>query len=78
MKKRSRIYRSRKSKVIAGVCGGLSEYLNIDVVIIRAVFLVALIGYGTGLLAYIVLWIMMPREKRTIDDYSNFEEIKND
>jgi len=76
MKTRNRIFRSRSSKVIAGVCGGLAEHLNIDVIIIRAIFVIALIGFGTGFLAYIVLWIMMPIEKRqTSFNNSNFEEV---
>ncbi|MFO8087240.1 MAG: PspC domain-containing protein [Bacteroidales bacterium] len=57
-----RLYRSTQDRYIAGVCGGLSQYLNTDVVIIRILFFVALILGGGGLLAYIVLWIVIPEE----------------
>lgn len=56
------LYRSKTDRYIAGVCGGLSQYLNTDVVIIRLLFFVALILGGGGLLAYIVLWIVIPEE----------------
>ncbi len=62
---------SRRHKIIAGVCGGLADYFNIDVVIIRAIFLVAFLGFGTGFLAYVVLWIVVPKEDFPI--YSNGE-----
>ncbi|MCW5906860.1 MAG: PspC domain-containing protein [Chitinophagales bacterium] len=43
-----------------GVCGGLAEYFDVDPTLIRVAFLVALLGFGTGLLLYIVLAIVMP------------------
>jgi phage shock protein C len=52
-----RLYRSRSEKMIGGVAGGLAEYLDVDVSLVRF----ALLG-GGGLLAYIVLWIIMPVE----------------
>ena len=57
-----RLTRSRKDRVISGVCGGLAQYFGLDPVLIRAIFLIALLGFGTGLLPYIVLWIVMPNE----------------
>ena len=50
----------RKDKKIFGVCGGLGEYFNMDPTLVRAAFLVALIIFGTGLLLYIILAIVMP------------------
>ncbi len=47
-------------KKIFGVCGGLGEYFDIDPTIIRIIFLVALIGFGTGLLLYVILALVMP------------------
>jgi len=55
-----RLTRSYKG-VIAGVCGGLSNYFNVDPVLIRAIFLFLLLVGGGGLL-YIILWIIVPRE----------------
>jgi phage shock protein C len=57
-----RIYRSRSNKVIAGVCGGLAEYFGIDRVLIRIVWVVTVICAGTGILAYILAWILIPKE----------------
>ncbi|OGC92772.1 MAG: PspC domain-containing protein [candidate division Zixibacteria bacterium RBG_16_48_11] len=60
-----RIYRSRSDKVIAGVCGGLAEYFGIDRVLIRIVWVVTVICAGTGILAYIIAWILIPKEPET-------------
>lgn len=57
-----RLYRSVKSRVIGGVCGGLGEYLNVDPVLLRVVWAVAFFAGGMGLLAYIIAWIIMPEE----------------
>jgi phage shock protein C len=56
-----RLYRSRESSVIAGVCGGLGEYLDIDPVFIRILMVLLVLAHGIGLIAYIVAWIAMPR-----------------
>lgn len=54
-------------KSLAGVCAGLANYLNIDVAIVRAAFIcVALLG-GASVIAYIVLWIVMPRRNYFIN-----------
>jgi phage shock protein C len=56
----SRLERSNTNRVIAGVCGGIAEYLAVDATLVRVVFvLMAFVG-GIGLLAYIVLLILMP------------------
>lgn len=53
--------RSRKDRVIAGVCGGLSEFFGISAFWFRLAFLIALIPGGVpGLLPYILLWIIIP------------------
>jgi phage shock protein PspC (stress-responsive transcriptional regulator) len=55
-----RLYRSRDEKIIGGVCGGLGEYLNVDPTIIRiALVLITLFG-GAGIIAYLVLWVVVP------------------
>ncbi|MBM2813750.1 MAG: phage shock protein PspC [Ignavibacteria bacterium] len=54
--------RTRKNKVIAGVAGGIAEYFDIDPVIVRAIFVITLLGWGFSLLAYIVLWIIVPEK----------------
>lgn len=55
-----RLYRSRTNRRIWGVCGGLGEYFNIDPTIIRLVWLILVLVYGTGVLMYIVAAIIMP------------------
>jgi phage shock protein C len=58
-----RLVRSRTDSMIAGVCGGLGRYLGIDSIWVRIVFvLLALSGGGIGVLIYLVLWLVMPRE----------------
>jgi phage shock protein C len=60
----NRLYRSRKDRLIGGVCGGLGAYFGIDPVIVRAVFVIVAIWGGIGFLAYLVLWIIIPAEER--------------
>ena len=57
-----RLYRSRTDRMLAGVCGGLAEYFNIDPVIIRVITVVAALMALGGFLAYIILWIVVPEE----------------
>jgi phage shock protein C len=58
---RTKLVRSERDKVIAGVCGGLAEHFDIDPVLVRAGFIVAAL-FGPGMLAYVVLWIAVPKE----------------
>jgi phage shock protein C len=58
---KSRLMRSRRDAVIAGVCGGLGEYFNIDPVIVRLIFVLATLTSGIGLVLYPVLWLIMPK-----------------
>ena len=55
-----RLYRSGKDKILAGVCGGLGEYFNVDPVIIRILWIVFSLAYGVGIIAYIIAWIVVP------------------
>ena len=57
-----RLVRSNTDKVIAGVCGGLASYFNIDAVIVRLIFAFVTLSGGAGLIIYIVLWIAMPED----------------
>ena len=57
-----RLYRSRTNRKIAGVCGGLGAYFNIDPVFIRIVWVVLILGAGVGLLAYLICWLVIPNE----------------
>ncbi|MFO8054251.1 MAG: PspC domain-containing protein [Bacteroidales bacterium] len=62
MEHTKRLYRSIENRYIGGVCGGLARYFNMDVIIIRLIFFLALIFGGGGFLAYIILWIVVPEE----------------
>lgn len=55
-----RLYRSRTDRKIAGVCGGIAEYLDIDPTVVRLILLIAMICGGVGLAAYIIAWIVIP------------------
>lgn len=56
-----KIYRSRTNSMIAGVCGGLGEYLNVDPTILRVVAVLLIFADGIGLLAYLIGWVIIPR-----------------
>ena len=55
-----RFYRARSGKKIAGVCAGLAEYFNMDVTLVRVLFVVLCAAGGAACLAYIVLWAVAP------------------
>ncbi|MDI6812176.1 MAG: PspC domain-containing protein [Desulfitobacteriaceae bacterium] len=57
-----RLYRSGRNKILGGVCGGLAEYFNIDVTLVRLIALVAMFAGGVGFLAYLAGWIIMPMD----------------
>lgn len=59
MEEKKRLRRSN-DKVIAGVCGGLAEYFNIDPVLVRVVFALLLLFASGGFWLYLILWIVMP------------------
>jgi phage shock protein C len=71
----SRLYRSRSEKMIAGVSGGLGEYFDVDPVLIRLLFVVTAFISGVGILAYIVLWIVVPLEG---DSSSRVDALRRD
>jgi phage shock protein C len=57
-----KLYRSRTDRKLAGVCGGLAQYFNADVTLIRVLFVVLALLGGPGLVIYLVLWILVPEE----------------
>lgn len=65
-----KLYRSVTDKMIGGVCGGLAEYFDIDPVIVRLIFVLAVIFGGSGILAYLILWIIIPQRPYIITPYS--------
>ncbi len=59
---RKRLVRPRANRKIAGVCAGFAEYFDLDVTLVRLVWLFVVLVGGTGLLAYVIAWIVMPEE----------------
>jgi phage shock protein C len=71
---RNHLYRSVKDRKIAGVAGGIGEYLEIDPAIVRLVWLLAIFFGGAGFLAYIIAWIVIPEEKNATNKNPNLQE----
>ena len=70
-----RLTRSENDKMIAGVCGGLAEYLDLDPVIIRLAFFVLTFAGGIGLPTYLIMALITPRESDIDEDRPIYEEI---
>jgi len=60
---KKKLYRSKKSRIIGGVCGGIGEYLKVDPVLIRLIWVVGALMWGAGIFAYLVAWIIIPEKK---------------
>jgi phage shock protein C len=58
-----RLRRSRADKVVAGVCGGLGRYFGADPIWFRVAFVVLAVGGGSGVLLYLVAWLLVPEER---------------
>ncbi len=52
--------RSKTNRVLAGVCGGIGEYLGIDPTIIRIIFIIITVFGGSGIIIYLILWLVIP------------------
>lgn len=62
---RKRLYRDSENKILGGVCSGLSSYFNLDPTIVRLIWIASFFFFGTGLLVYLVLWIVVPEAVTT-------------
>lgn len=63
MAPRKRLTRSRDDRMIAGVCGGVAQYLGIDSTLVRIVVaILTVVGFGSLIVAYILAWILIPEE----------------
>lgn len=58
-----RIYRSKSERMIAGVCGGIAEYFNIDPTLVRLGWVIFGLTFGSGILAYIICMIVIPENR---------------
>jgi phage shock protein C len=59
-----RLYRSGKDRIVGGICGGLGEYFAVDPTLIRLLWVFFILAFGSGLLAYIIGWIIIPRNPK--------------
>ena len=71
-----KLYRIERNGEISGVCAGLAAYFNVDVTLIRIIFVLLGIFGGNGVLLYIVLWMIMPEERNV--DFGDGMKRKND
>ena len=55
-----RLFRDENNKTIGGVCAGLANYFNVDIIVVRIIFLVLFFAFGFGLLPYIIMWVAVP------------------
>lgn len=70
-----KLYRSRIDRIIAGVCGGLGEFFSIDPVLFRIIFVVLALTGGSGILIYIIMMLIIPKEENGGVDLSK-EKVK--
>lgn len=56
-----KLCKSSTDKVFIGVCGGLGEYFGVDTNMVRILWLIAILFFGTGFLAYFILMLIMPQ-----------------
>ncbi|HUH25534.1 MAG TPA: PspC domain-containing protein [Flavobacterium sp.] len=66
-KQAKKVYRDGEKRILGGVCSGLGHYLNVDPVWIRIIFLLLLFLYGTSVLVYFILWIIIPKARTVAD-----------
>ncbi|MGQ0828740.1 MAG: PspC domain-containing protein [Bacteroidota bacterium] len=65
--KRRRVFRDPDDKTLGGVCSGISKYFDFDPIWLRGAFVVGVLFFGSGLLLYIILWIIIPLAKTTAE-----------
>ncbi len=73
---KKKLYKSRKNKMVGGVCGGLADYLNMDVTIVRIIAGVLCLVKGIGILVYLVMCIVMPYDDEDFSD-DDMENLKS-
>ena len=73
-----KLYRSKKDKMIAGICGGIAEYFDVDSTLIRLLAVIFILLGGAGFVVYIIAWIIIPEtpEKVSDDKFDKREEPK--
>ena len=67
----SRLARSESDRILGGVCGGLGAYLGVDPVIVRIAFVLLAMFNGMGLLAYLIIWVLVPTESTAAETHEH-------
>lgn len=62
MKKTKKLYRSRSNRMIAGICGGMGDFFNIDPTLVRIGFVIVSLLPGPSIIFYLIGWIIIPLE----------------
>jgi phage shock protein PspC (stress-responsive transcriptional regulator) len=62
-----RLYRADNDKILGGVCAGLANYMRLDPAIVRIIFALMTLGWGSGVLLYIILWIVLPKRSLPVN-----------
>ena len=77
---KKKLCKSRKNKMLGGVCGGLAEYLNMDPTIVRILAAILCVIKGAGLILYIIAFIVMPYDEEDFseDDTENLKSANID
>lgn len=75
---REGISRSRQNKIFGGVAAGLGEYLTIDPIVVRVLFVVSVLFSGIGILLYLIMWIVIPEDKFVFENVSNDSSQNNE
>ena len=73
-----RIYRNQRDKVICGVCAGIAEYFDIDVAWVRLGFVLGAFLDGVGVLAYLIAWVVFPKDERSSKQVSTEKDEAED
>ena len=76
IKLNKRLYRSRKDQQIAGVCGGVADYLGVDPTLVRLLCVIFAFAGGPSLMIYAIMWAIVPEEPEFVQDSA--EKAKND
>ncbi len=64
---KKRLYRSKKDRMLGGVCGGIAEYFDVDPTLIRLAWVVFTFFGGSGVFAYIIAWIIVPERPDEVE-----------
>ena len=82
MEQSKRLYRNPEKRVLGGVCSGLGAYFNTDPLLIRIIFIVVTIIFTSGILVYLIMWMIMPearteaQKREMFGENFNFKDFK--